>query len=395
MSRYDFDTVYDRTGTNSLKWDFHAERHHDPDELPLWVADMDFKSPEPVLSAIAETVKKGFFGYTVAKREDKKIVSDYLYRRHSWRPDPEDIIFAPGVCFSLSVAIHAFSEPNDAVMITEPVYYPFASLVRDAGRKLVRNELVRNEAGRYVFDFDAFERQITEEKVKLYILCSPHNPVGRVWEKEELLRIGRICLEHGVIPLADEIHADFVYEGNRHIPFSSLSEEFEKASVTFTSPSKTFNMAGLQIAEVIAHDEGKRNRFRKVLNGLGYAEIPVTGFAAMKAAYTECDDWVDALVRYVYENILYMRTFLLENIPVLSMDLPEGTYLPWVDCRGLGLSGKDLEDLMRNRAKLWLDAGYIFGESGKGYQRFNAACPRAILTDALKRLKTAIDGKER
>ncbi len=389
--RYDFDRVYDRRGTNSLKWDFFKERHHSEDELPLWVADMDFKSPDPIIKALRDTAERGFFGYTSEKNEDKKIVSDWLLRRHGYAPDPDDIIFAPGVVFALTMAVIAFTEKDDAVMISEPVYYPFSALVKDNKRKLVRNVLVKDEAGHYGIDFDAFEKQIIENDVKLYILCSPHNPVGRVWTADELKRIGDICLSHGVIVLSDEIHADFVFEGNKHIPFASIFPEFEQNSLTFTSPSKTFNIAGLQIAEVIIKDGEKKKQYKRTMNNLGYMELGVMGLAAMKVAYTECDEWVDALVSYIYGNITFMENYLSDNIPVLNMTHPEGTYLPWVDFSSLGLSSHELEKLVRDKAKLWLDAGFIFGASGEGFERFNAACPRETLKQALEQLGQAVN----
>lgn len=388
---YDFDTVYDRRNTNSLKWDFAAERHHSEDELSLWVADMDFRSPSPVIKALHDVVDRGFFGYTADKKEDREIVCSWFKRRHGYAYDPEDMIFAPGVVYALTQAVNGITEPGDAVMISEPVYYPFSALVKDTGRKLVRNVLIHDEEGHYGIDFDIFEKQIKDNDVKVYILCSPHNPVGRVWTKEELLKIGDICLANKVTVFSDEIHADFVYGDNKHIPFASISPEFEQNSVTFTSPSKTFNLAGLQIAEIIARDEKKRAAVKKAVNATGYSEVPVTGLAAMRAAYTECDGWVDEMVSYIWKNILYMKDHIDKNIPQLRMKLPEGTYLPWVDCRNLGYDRKELEGLIRNRAKLWLDAGYIFGESGTGWQRFNAACPKSIIVEAMDRLEKAVN----
>lgn len=387
---FDFDKVYDRRNTNSLKWDKARDNHHGSDELPMWVADMDFPSPEPIRRALIETAEKGFFGYTVDKRDDRQIISDWLLRRHGYAPDPDDIALCPGVVFALTAAILAFTAKDDAVMISEPVYYPFSSMVKDTQRKLVRNELVKDINGRYSIDFDAFESQITQNEVKLYILCSPHNPVGRVWTKEELERIGNICLDHEVLVVSDEIHADFTFENHRHIPFFSVSPKYEKEFITVTSPSKTFNMAGLQIAEVYTHDERKLSRLVKAMAATGYSEISVTGLAAMKAAYTQCDDWVDAVVRYIYDNAMHMESYLREELPMLKMTHPEGTYLTWVDFSALGLNRFKLEDLIRNDAKLWLDAGFIFGDSGAGFERFNVACPRATLDKALTSLHEAI-----
>ncbi len=390
---FDFDRVYDRHNTNSLKWDFYEERHHSADEVPMWVADMDFMSPQPLIDALHETAGRGFFGYTVEKYEDKKIVSDWLLRRHGFAPNPDGIVFIPGVCFGLTAAILAFSDPGEAVMISEPVYYPFASIVRDVDRKLVRNVLVPDRENVYHIDLDAFEQQIIKEQVKIYILCSPQNPVGRVWTYDELKAIGDICLRRNVLVLADEIHADFVYPGHTHTPFASISPEFEAASLTFTSPSKTFNTAGLQIAEAIIKDPELRKRYRQSINRIGYAEVPVMGLGAIRAAYTQCDAWVDELVRYIYENLLYMDLFIRNEIPVLRMNIPEGTYLPWVDFSGLKLSRMELENFVRNKAHLWLDAGYIFGESGDGFERFNVACPRETLKNALTGLASAINGR--
>ena len=389
---FDFDAVYERRNTNSLKWDFWKERHHGEDELPMWVADMDFKAPEPILKALHDTVDRGFFGYTVEKREDRQVVADWLKRRHGYYPDSDHVEFAPGVVFALTMAVLAYTEPGDAVMISDPVYYPFSSLVRDTNRKLVSNVLVQDAGGHYGIDFDEFERQIKENDVKVYILCSPHNPVGRVWTSDELKRLGDICLSHGVLVLSDEIHADFVFEDNKHIPFASISPEFEQGSVTFTSPSKTFNMAGLQIAEVIAADPAKRSAYKRTRNGSGYAEIPVMGLAAMRAAYTECDGWVDALVSYTHDNVIYMESYIRDRLPELKMTHPEGTYLTWVDFRGMGLSHDELEDLIRNKAKLWLDAGSIFGKPGDGFQRFNVACPRSTVAQAMEQLEKAVRG---
>ena len=238
-----FDTVYDRRNTNSLKWDFFEERGHGSNELPLWVADMDFRSPEPVIEALQRTAEKGFFGYTMDKYEDRKIVTDWLRRRHGLEADPDEVLFGPSVVFSMTHALKALTSPGDAVMISEPVYHPFSSMVTDTGRKLVRNILVPDENGLYRIDFDTFEKQIVDHQVKAYLLCSPHNPVGRVWKREELEQIGRICLTHNVLVFADEIHADFVYEGSCHISFASISPAFRQNCLTFSSSSKTFNMA--------------------------------------------------------------------------------------------------------------------------------------------------------
>ncbi len=386
----EFDKVYDRRNTNSLKWDFAREKHHSEDEIPMWVADMDFKSPEPVCKALKRTAERGFFGYTVDKNEDREIVSEWLKRRHGYAPDPEYIVFSPGVVFAITMAVLAFTERNDAIMISEPVYYPFSSVVKDTNRKLVKNILLKDEEGNYSMDFESFESQIVVNEVKMYLLCSPHNPVGRVWTTEELEKIGRICLDHNVIVISDEIHADFVFEGHKHTPLALMSDKFEKNFITVTSPSKTFNIAGLQIAETIIRDEFMRSKYKGTINNLGYTELPVMGLEAMKAAYTECDDWVDAVNAYIYKNVIHMENFIERELRMLNMTHPEGTYLTWVDFNMLGMNRFKLEELVRNDARLWLDPGFIFGESGAGFERFNLACPRSTLDQALDSLKAAI-----
>ena len=387
---YDFDTVYDRKNTNSLKWDFAMERHHSEDELPLWVADMDFKTPPQVVKAIKDAAEIGFFGYTEPKPQDKKIVSDWYKRRHGYYPDPESIIFTPGTVFGITTAILAFSNPGDAVMISQPVYYPFSEAVLDNGRRLISHELTKDDKGRYTYDFDSFEKLIKENDVKIYILCSPHNPVGRVWKKEELERIAEITLKYDVLVIADEIHADFIYEKNEFVSYASISEEVRQNTILATAPSKTFNTAGLQISPIFIFDQGKRRQFRKTLGAEGYSQIDFLALAALRASYTECDEWVDELVGYIHENILYMEKFIEERLPELKMTHPEGTYLTWVDFSGLGLNDRDLERFVREDARLWLDAGFIFGKSGERFERFNLAAPRSIIEDALTRLEKAI-----
>ena len=387
---YDFDKVHNRRNTNSLKWDFAVERHHSPDELPMWVADMDFPSPPQVLNALKASVDGGFFGYTDPKDTDKKIVSNWYKRRHGFTPDPDAIVFTPGTVFGLTTAILAFSDPGDAVMISQPVYYPFAEAIRDNDRKAVYHILTHDADGKYSFDLESFEKLIVDNDVKIYILCSPHNPVGRVWRKDELERIAEITLRHNVLVIADEIHADFVYEDNEFLSFPSLSEDVRNNTILCTAPSKTFNTAGLQISPIFIFDTEKKRAYRKKLGALGYSQIDFLALSAMKASYTECDEWVDELVEYVHENILYMERFLEEKLPELKMTHPEGTYLTWVDFSGLGLNVRDLERFIREDAKLWLDAGFIFGKSGEGFERFNLACPRGILEKCLLQLEEAV-----
>lgn len=384
-----FDEVIDRKNTYSLKHDFAKERKKPEDILPLWVADMDFRVPEGVSKALEQLVQHGIFGYSEPGAEYAEAVCDWFSRNHHWEAQAEWLVKSPGVVFALSQGVKAFTRAGDAVMIQQPVYYPFAAVVEENNRRLINNELIVNN-GRYEMDFTGFEKNIVEHQVKLFILCSPHNPVGRVWTVEELTRIGEICLQHGVYVISDEIHCDFTYAGYQHTMFSSISQAFSKNCMLCTAPSKTFNLAGLQISNIFIEDSHKRQLFKQQMRETGYGEINPFGLAACKAAYETGEAWLASLRIYLEGNLQFMRSYLKEHIPQIKIVEPEGTYLVWLDCSELGLSGEELENLMVWQAKLWLDGGCMFGKQSDQYQRINITSPQSVIQRALEQLEQAV-----
>ena len=387
---YSFDTVIERRGTDSIKYDFAAKRGLPEDVLPLWVADMDFPSPPEVLDALAEKCRNGIFGYSdVADDSYFNALFKWYSERFGWRLSPEWLVKAPGVVFAICAAIRALTEEGEAVLIQQPVYYPFSESVLANGRRLVVNELVYS-GGKYSVDLEDFEEKIKREKVKLFILCSPHNPVGRVWRAEELSAMGEICLRHGVKVVSDEIHADFVYPGNRHQVFAAISPELADITVTCTAPTKTFNLAGLQISNILISNPELRRRFRLEISKTGYSQPNIMGLVACRAAYEHGARWLDELLVYLGSNLEFVRSFLARELPRVRLVEPEGTYLVWLDFRALWLTDRELNDLIVNKAKLWLDAGTMFGAGGTGFQRVNIACPRSLLERAMRQLKGAL-----
>lgn len=387
-----FDQVINRKNTNSLKYDFAAERGKPEDILPLWVADMDFQVADEITEAITSVVTHGIYGYTDSKEDYFLALKEWYEQNFSWELKPEWLVKTPGVVFAIAHATKAFTKPGDAIIIQQPVYYPFFKTIKLNDRIVVNSPLV-NIDGVYHMNFDDFEQKIIENKVKLFYLCNPHNPVGRVWTKDELTRIGDICLKHNVFVISDEIHSDFIYDGYKHTVFSTIKEEFKYNSMICTAPSKTFNLAGLQISNIFIADENRRRLLKKEIAKSGYDELNTIGLAAAKAAYTSGKPWLDALRAYLKDNLSFVRDFLKERLPMLKLIEPQGTYLVWIDCRGLGLSEEERDDLIVNKAKLWLDPGSMFGVDGNGYERINIACPRSVLQKALEQLEQAIKGQ--
>ncbi|EKX99244.1 MalY/PatB family protein [Selenomonas sp. oral taxon 138] len=383
-----FDEIIDRRNTSCLKHDFAVERGYPADILPFWVADMDFRAPAPVIDALKARAEHGIFGYTQVKDDYFAVLQNWFRTRHDWTVERRELILTPGVVFAIATAIRAFTNPNDAVLIQQPVYYPFANMIRQNGRTLVDNPL-RLEDGHYTIDFEDFEQKIVEHSVKLFILCSPHNPVGRVWTRAELEQIAAVCLRHNVIVVADEIHEEFVRPGFRHIPFASLSEEAAAITVTCTSPSKTFNLAGLQISNIFIRNEKLRRRFKDELSKTGYDEPNTLGLTGAKAAYEHGAAWLTELLAYLEENNTRTRTFLAQHLPKVTLIEPEGTYLLWLDFSAYGLTDEALNEKIIRDAHLWLDDGPIFGAGGSGFQRINIACPWATLEQGLKNLAEA------
>ncbi len=389
---YNFDEMIERKNTDSLKYDFAARRGKPDDLLPLWVADMDFRTPPCVVDALIEKSAHGIFGYSESREDYFDVLRGWFSRRFYWQIQPEWLLKTPGVVFAICAAIRALTQKGDAVLIQQPVYYPFTEAIEINRRKLIVNELICDGGG-YRIDFDDFEQKIDEHGVKLFILCSPHNPVGRVWTRNELIRMGDICVQHGVTVISDEIHADFIYPGHTHSVFAGLKPEFEGITITCTAPTKTFNLAGLQISNIFIANRTLRNRIHQEINRCGYSQLNVMGIVACKAAYKHGDDWLEALKGYLAENLAFLRSFLDAHIPKIKLVEPQGTYLVWLDCRALSFSDSALDELIVSRAKLWLDAGTMFGQGGSGFQRINIACPRALLKQALEQLAEALNAQ--
>lgn len=384
----DFDRIVDRRNTRCLKYDFAARRGYPEDVLPLWVADMDFRTSSFVEDALAELTRHNIYGYSNTQPGDGffEAVSGWMKRHHGWDVEPEWHVKTPGVCFAIATAIRALTDPGDSVIIQQPVYYPFSSLIRVNGRKAVSSDLVRDAAGNYRMDYEDFEQKIIDNGVKLFILCNPHNPVGRVWTGPELVRIGRICAAHGVKVFSDEIHGDFIWEGTHRV-FQETDPAFRGMTITATSPSKTFNLAGLQQSNIFIPDPGMRRSFTEELRRTGYDEPTIFGITAAQAAYEKGEAWYEAMKAYVEENLRFAAGFVQDRLPGVETRKPEGTYLMWLDFRGTGIGTEELEERIIRRARLWLDSGSIFGKAGEGFQRINAACPRSILREALERLE--------
>lgn len=389
MSVYIFDETVDRRGTSCLKYDFAAERGYPEDVLPLWVADMDFRTAPVITNALHKAVDHGIFGYTRAKEDYCAVSSKWFSENFGWTPDTKWLSVTPGVVFALSAAVRAFTNEGDSILIQPPVYYPFYSVIKDNNRKISENELLCIN-GRYEMDLVDFERKIEKDDVKMFILCSPHNPVGRVWSAEELSGIGEICLRHNVLVVSDEIHCDFVFGNNKHHIFAKAVPQMLERCVVCTSPSKSFNLAGLQISNIWIADPLLRRRFRSELNRVGYTEHNTLGLAAAKAAYSGGREWLSSCLEYIRGNYEYLCDFIDSDIPGIKPVRMEGTYFAWLDCSGLGLDKEQLDDLVINKAGLWLDPGYIFGKNSGQYQRIVLACPRSTLENALERLKKAV-----
>lgn len=388
---YNFDEIIDRKNTNSIKHDFAVERGLPEDVIPLWVADMDFRTAPEIIEAITKAALHGIYGYSEMKLPYFEAIRDWYCNYFNWEWERPWLVKTPGVVFAICTAIRAFTKPGDCVLIQRPVYYPFTNSIQDNGRIVVNNPLLLKE-GVYQMDFEDFESKIIANNVKLFILCNPHNPVGRVWTKEELTRIGDICMKHGVTVVSDEIHADFVYEGFQHTIFASIKPEFADFTVTCTAPSKTFNLAGLQTSNIFIKNRELRHAFRDKLYSTGYMEVGTFGLVACHAAYQEGRLWLEDLKEYLAGNLEFIRSFLQKELPQVKLIEPQGTYLVWLDFRELGLSEEQLEDLIVHKAKLWLDRGSMFGPEGAGFERFNIACPRGILIKAFDQLKQAVIG---
>ncbi len=400
---HNFDVEVGRRDTNSVKWEFLQSdedllKFEQTDScfgedrvLPMWVADMDFRSPGPVVEALVARARHGIYGYSAPTQAFRQSVLRWMQRRHGWKIKPEWICVTPGVVPALNMLVRTFASAGDRVLIQPPVYYPFYGAVENNGAELALNPLVY-EGGRYRMDFADLEDKCRDPRLKLAILCSPHNPVGRVWTREELVRFGEICLENDVLVVSDEIHADLVYKGHEFTPFAKISDDFARGSITCTSPSKTFNLAGLQTSCILIPEEKLRTQFERVLLSNGLFGIGAFGVVALQAAYDHGEEWLAQLLEYLEGNLAYLEKYVAEHIPQLTVVRPEGTYLVWLDCRALRLDERQLKRLMLEEARVYLDEGSIFGPEGDGFERINIACPRAILVEALDRIRQAVEG---
>lgn len=381
-----FDKIIERRGSNCLKYDFAKERGLPEDVLPLWVADMDFKTSSYVEDALVKRAQDGIFGYSEVKSEYFEAVAGWMKKHHAWVPEESWLVKTPGVVFALAMAVKAYTKPGDAVLLQQPVYYPFSEVITDNGRKLVSSDLILLEDNRYHIDFEDFERKVKENRIKLFLLCSPHNPTGRVWTKEELIRLGDICLKYGVIVVSDEIHHDFIFKGEHHV-FSSLKKEYEDIAVICTSPSKTFNLASMLVSNIFIPNKELRSQFRKQADAAGISQLSILGLTAAQAAYQDGEEWYQAVTAYIKRNIEFVKEYAKQKLQNVRAVDTEGTYLVWLDFRKTGVDEEELDRKLLYDAKLWLDSGKIFGSAGKGFQRINAACPRAVLEEALCRIR--------
>lgn len=379
--KFDFDEIVERRGTLSYKWDSTPEG-----TLPMWVADMDFKTAPAIIEAIRKRVDNGCFGYTLVPQEYYDAVTSWFSRRHGWNIDPGMIIYTSGVVPAISAILKALTVPGDKVIIQTPVYNCFFSSIRNNRLETLSSPLLRR-GDTFEMDFDDFELKASDPRTKIFLLCNPHNPAGRVWTRDELTRIGEICLRHGVTVVSDEIHCEFVFDGHTYTPFASISKEFSSNSVTCISPSKAFNIAGLQIANIVAPDAERRARIDRAINVNEVCDVNPFGVIATMAAYNESGDWLDALLIYIKGNYDYMADYCRRNLPGFPVTRLEGTYLAWMDCSRLGLTSEQIEEQLESEVGLRLNAGTLYGADGQHYMRWNLACPRSLVKDGLDRFR--------
>ena len=390
--KYDFDTVINRKNTCSAKWDMVPVRFKDADAdvLPMWVADMDFATAPPVVEALKEKAAAGIFGYPLRPKGYYDAVINWMADRHRWQIQKEWMTNSPGVVTALSLCVLTFTDPGDYVLVQPPVYYPFFRVIETNGRRIMENPL-RFEDGRYSMDLESLYK-IKNPRIRMMIISSPHNPVGRVWTENELRKLGEYCVEKDIVLVSDEVHSDLIYKGYKHIPTASLSEEINRQTITCIAPSKTFNLAGLKSSVLIIADEKLRNRYNTTLGNLALGGDNTFGLCALEAAYARGGEWLDELLAYLEENRRLLISFISEKIPEIKVIEPEGTYLVWLDCRGLKMDNAALDAFFREKACLWLDDGPLFGNGGDGFQRMNIACPRSTLAEALRRIESAVRG---
>ncbi len=395
--KYDFNQICDRKNTNCFKWDFNHSIFGNDDVIPMWVADMDFPVATPIVEALKRRAEHAFYGYTKASTDVIQSVVDRMWDKYAWKIKPEWVVFTPGVVPALNIAVRMLTHPGDEIILQEPVYYPFFPAVTFSGCQIVNNQL-KLINGRYEMDYEDLEHQFharigmlpVPSRIKAIMLCNPHNPVGRLWSKEELTKLGDIAIKHGTVVISDEIHCELLFKGHRHTPFASISERFEQNSIVCMSPSKTFNLAGLKVSSIIIPNEKLRHLFINTRTGI-LPEPNLFGYVALETAYRFGDEWLDQLLDYLQGNLDFLLKYFANRIPKIKVIKPQGTYLIWLDCRDLGMDDMTLRNFMRDKAKVGLDDGFLFGSGGSGFQRMNIACPRPILEEALIRIETMVN----
>ena len=396
--KYDFDEICDRKKTDCYKWDLVQSIFGNEDIIPMWVADMDFAVAEPIVKALKKRAEHPFYGYTQPGEGVINAVVKRMWRKFKWKIEPEWIVFTPGVVPALHIAIRSLTHPGDEIILQEPVYHPFFPAVKGSGCQIVNNGL-KLINGRYEMDFEDLERKFNPKtgrlrnsgRIKAIVFCNPHNPVGRLWKRDEIVRMGEIVIGNGGTVISDEIHCEILFKGHKHIPFASISPEFEQNSIVCMSPSKTFNLAGLEISTIIIPNKKLRDNFISIQSGI----VPnpnLFGYAGLEAAYKLGDEWLEQVLDYLQDNLDFLQDYLARRIPNIKIIQPQGTYLIWLDCRELGMDNLALRSFMRDNAKVGLEDGFIFGETGSGFVRMNIACPRSILEEALRRIESAVNG---
>jgi cysteine-S-conjugate beta-lyase len=387
---YNFDEIIDRSQTDSVKWSANDKIFGRKEVLSMWVADMDFRSPQPVVDALVSRAEHGVYGYPTRSSGYQQAIANWLQKRHGWQTHLAWQVATPGVVPGIAFAVQAFTLPGDKIIVQPPVYYPFARVITNNGRQVVENTLIE-ENGYYRMDFDALETQLADPRARMLVFCSPHNPVGRVWTRDELLRLGEMCLRHHVLVVSDEIHSDLVFSWAKHIPLAALSPEIAANTITLLAPSKTFNLAGLSTSVAIVSDNELRGRLNQMIENLAVGGGNIFGQLGCEIAYRDGEDWLNQALAYMEGNLACLAETIQTRIPRIKVWKPEATFLAWLDCRGLGLSAKDLHDFMIQQAGLGLNDGITFGATGDGFMRMNIACPRAIIQKALTQLEAAVN----
>lgn len=388
--KYNFNEQINRRGNHSAKWEEMGNKYISNDLWPMWIADMDLKTAPVIIEAMRKKLDEGVFGYVYRPDSYYQSAADWIERRFDYKIDPKTLINSPGVVPTLSILVRLMTNEGDKILIQSPVYYPFAAVVKENKRELVENNLIKDETGYYTIDFEDFEKKVSDEKVKIFIMCSPHNPVGRVWKREELKKMSELCLKYNVRVISDEIWRDIIMSGNKHIPTASLSKEIEDNTITCFSPTKSFNIAGLQASFATLPRKEEWAMLDEELGKLDVKRNSPFSLVGFEAAYTEGEEWLEELLIHLEGNMDYVVEFLKERIPEVKVRKPEGTYLMWLDFSALNMSKEELSMFMQKEARIALDDGFWFGENGLGFERMNIACPRYMVEEGLSRIETAI-----